>query len=169
MAEKTETPKRLNRTVGIAEALGRTLDPALKRRGFANRDIVTHWAAMAPAPYDATTQPDKLVWARGNDGAGGAVLHLRCAESQKLALAHEGQRVAAAINRYFGYVLVREVRISPNPFSPGSGARPDDRPQVTPETAARLDMAVAEVGDDGIRDALRRLGAGVMSKPKRRR
>jgi hypothetical protein len=40
---------------------------------------------------------------------------------------------------------------------------------VTPETVARLDKAVAEVGDDGIRDALRRLGAGVMSKPKRRR
>jgi hypothetical protein len=169
MAEKPQTPKRLNRTVGIAEALGRTLDPALRRRGFAKSDIVTHWAAIAPAPYDRATQPDKLVWPRGQDGAGGAVLHVRCAEAQKLALAHEGQRVAAAINRYFGYVLVREIRLSPNPFSPGSGTRREDRPRVTPETAVRLEEAVAEVGDDGIKQALRRLGAGVLGRPKRQR
>lgn len=169
MAEKPQPPKRLNRTVGVAEALGRVLDPALKRRGFAKSDIVTHWASIAPSPYDRTTQPDKLVWPRGHDGAGGAVLHLRCAEAQKLALAHEGQRVAAAVNRYFGYVLVREVKISPNPFSPGSGGRAEDGPRVTPETAARVEAAVAEVGDDGLKEALRQLGTGILGRSKGRR
>ena len=30
--------------------------------------------------------------------------------------------IAAAINRYFGYVLVGQVRLSAEPFSPHSGA-----------------------------------------------
>ena len=109
---KDEAPKRLNRTAALGEALGSALDPVLKRRGFATRDILTHWAAMAPPPYDKATRPDKLAWPRSEDGAGGAVLHLACAEAHKLGLAHEGAQVAASINRYFGYLLVREVRIT---------------------------------------------------------
>jgi hypothetical protein len=45
-------PKRLNRTVGVSEALSHVLDSALKKRGFATRDILANWAAMAPKPYD---------------------------------------------------------------------------------------------------------------------
>ena len=52
-----------------AEDLTTTLDPALKKRGFASRDIVSNWPAMAPAPYDKVTRPDKLSWPRGEGGA----------------------------------------------------------------------------------------------------
>ena len=45
-------PKRRNRTMSVADVLGGALDPVLKKRGFASRDIITHWAAMAPPPYD---------------------------------------------------------------------------------------------------------------------
>src|SRR5437588_348243 len=104
--EKTKEPKRLNRAVGIGEALNGALDPALKRRGFASRDIVTHWTAIAPAPYDKLAIPDKLVWPRGERSAQGATLYLRCVEGHALMLTHEAPRIAASINRYFGYVLV---------------------------------------------------------------
>ena len=53
MAEKPkgdEPPKRLNRTVSVSEALGAALDPVLKKRGFASRDILTHWGRWRPPP-----------------------------------------------------------------------------------------------------------------------
>ena len=72
-------PRRLNRTVDIAEALKGALDPAMRKRGFASRDILTHWAAMAPKPYDSVTVPDRLVWPRGERGADGAKCSTRSA------------------------------------------------------------------------------------------
>ena len=160
-------PKRLNRAVGVAEALNRALDPVLRKRGFASRDIITHWAAMAPAPYDKVALPDRLVWPRGERGNEGATLYLRCAPGHALALSHEGQRLAAAINRYFGYVLVGQVRLSAEPFIPHSAKKPESRPQADAAVRAKVEQALAPVADDGVKEALRRLGRAIMERGKR--
>ena len=168
MAKKSEEPaepKRLNRTVGVAEALGGVLDSALKKRGFATRDILSNWAAMAPKPYDKVALPAELKWPRGA-GHEGATLYLRCAESQRLALAHEGPMIAAAVNRYFGYFLVREVRLSAEPFIRSSGPKPQVTP-TPPEVAKHADQAVAAVEDPALKDALKALGKAVLNRNRR--
>ncbi len=169
MAEKTRQTnkqsefRRLNRTVGAGEALGKSLDPVFRRRGFASRDLVGQWAAIAPSPYDRLTQPDRLSWPRGARGTEGATLYLRCAEGQALLLAHEGPRIAAAINRYFGYVLVGAVRISPEPLQANSAA-PPPAPQLSAEARGRIAAATGAVADDDLRAALARLGAALASR-----
>lgn len=164
-AREDKVPKRLNRAVGLTEALGKALDPALKRRGFASRDLIAHWHVMAPAPYDRMAKPDKLTWPRGEKGAEGAVLHLRCHPGHALALAHEGERVASAVNRYFGYFLVGSVRMSAAPFEVAR-----DLPQTTPAipdvARARVARTVDKVGDPGVRDALRELGLAMARKKR---
>ena len=160
MADKKTTalPKRLNRAVGVGEALGKALDPALKKRGFATRDIVTHWAQMAPAPYDTMARPERLQWPRGERGADGATLYLCCHQGHALALAHEGQRVAAAINRYFGYFLVGQVRLSAEPFTVATPpVVPADDP-LEPARRARVGEVVERVANPEVREALRVLG-----------
>ena len=168
MAKKSDEPaepKRLNRTVGVAEALGGVLDSALKKRGFATRDILSNWAAMAPKPYDKVALPAELKWPRGA-GHEGATLYLRCAESQRLALAHEGPMIAAAVNRYFGYFLVREVRLSAEPFIRSSAPKPQVTP-TPPEVAKHADQAVAAVEDPALKDALKALGKAVLNRNRR--
>ena len=167
MAEKPKEPKRLNRAVGIAEALSGALDPALKRRGFASRDIVTHWAAIAPAPYDKVAMPDKLTWPRGERSAEGATLYLRCVAGHALMLAHEAPRIAAAINRYFGYVLVGQIRLSAAPFMPRSAAKPQGPGILDPMRQAKVDAALKGVEDDGLREALQRLGHAIIAEPRK--
>ncbi len=159
-----DPPKRLNRTVGVGEALQKALDPVFRKRGFAGRDIITHWAAMVPTPYDKISAPDRLAWPRGERNAGGATLYLRCAEGHALALQHEAPLIAASVNRYFGYVLVDTVRLSAEPFVAQARIKAKTAPEPSPETTARLDEAVAEIADDGVRDALRRLGSGIMGR-----
>ena len=161
-SEEPVEPKRLNRTVGVAEALGGVLDSALKKRGFATRDILSNWGAIAPKPYDRVALPAELKWPRGA-GHEGATLYLRCAESQRLALAHEGPMIAAAVNRYFGYFLVREVRLSAEPFIRSSAPKPQVTP-TPPEVAKHADQAVAAVEDPALKDALKALGKAVLSK-----
>jgi hypothetical protein len=163
-AKTGETPKRLNRTVGVAEALNRALDPVLRKRGFASRDIITHWAAMAPSPYDKVAMPDKLSWPRGERGAEGATLYLRCAPGHALALSHEGARIAAAVNRYFGYVVVGAVRLSAEPFSPGSGTSPQSAEEPSRESQERVEAALEQVTNEEVREALRQLGHAVLSR-----
>lgn len=167
MATKKETkePRRLNRAVGLTEALGKALDPALKRRGFASRDLVAHWQVMAPAPYDRMAKPDKLSWPRGEKGAEGAVLYLRCHPGHALALAHEGERVAAAVNRYFGYFLVGSVRMSAAPFEV-ENAPAETAPAVPEVTRAMVAQTVDKVEDAGVRDALRELGMAMARKKR---
>lgn len=151
-------PRRLNRVVGAGEALGRVLDEALRRRGFASRDLITNWRAMAPKPWDELARPDRLAWPRGARGTEGATLYLRCAPGQQLALAHEGQAIAATINRYFGYVLVGAVRMSAEPLVPEAQGRARAPAEPDAETGARIEKTVANVEDEGVRAALRGLG-----------
>lgn len=164
-AKEPTPPRRLNRAVGVGEALGSVLDPALKKRGFATRDLVSHWPAMAPAPYDQMARPDKLSWPRGEKGAEGAVLHLSCHPGHALALAHEGQKVAAAINRYFGYFLVGQVRLSATPFEVVKPI-PETIPALPEVTRARIGRAVERVQDPGVREALRELGQAMARKKR---
>jgi len=166
MAEKSKEPKRQNKTVGVGDVIGGALDPVFKKRGFASRDIIAHWPAIAPPPFDRVTMPDKLVWPRGERSAEGATLYLRCIPGHGLSVTHEGPRIAAAVNRYFGYVLVGQVRLSAEPFSPHSAAADQGSGEPTAEVAARVSDAVAQVEDEGLREALRRLGHGLMGKRK---
>jgi hypothetical protein len=161
-------PRRKNRAVSVADALAGALDPMLKKRGFASRDILAHWGAIAPAPYDKVAIPDKLTWPRGERSAEGATLYLRCIPGHALAIAHEGGAIAAAINRYFGYVLVGQVRLSATPFSPGSGETVHKPIQPSQSVVAKVGASVAGVEDEGLREALRALGHALSSRPERK-
>lgn len=158
-------PKRRNRTMKLADILSGALDPVLKKRGFASRDIITHWAAMAPRPYDDVAVPDKLTWPRGGErSAEGATLLLRCVPGHALAIAHEGPKIAAAVNRYFGFVLVSAVRLSAEPFTPGSGRATQEAVQPNQSVMAKVGAQVADVADDDLRESLRALGHALASR-----
>ncbi|MGV8832362.1 MAG: DUF721 domain-containing protein [Devosia sp.] len=161
-------PKRRNRTMSVADVLAGALDPVLKKRGFASRDIIAHWSVMAPKPYDEVAIPDKLSWPRGERSAEGATLVLRCVPGHALAISHEGDKIAAAINRYFGFVLVGSVRLSAEPFTPGSGKKDDAVFQPSQSVVAKVGAQVAEVENDDLREALRTLGHALSSRSERK-
>lgn len=160
--------KRRNKAVSVADALAGAIDPVLRKRGFAGRDIITHWAAIAPPPFDRTCRPDKLSWPRGSSNADGATLVLRCAPGQALFARHEAPAIAAAINRYFGYVLVKDVRLSAEPFTPGSAVKAQKPFQPSQSTIAKVGKQTEKVEDGDLREALQVLGLALSSRSERR-
>jgi hypothetical protein len=169
MAEKEPPePKRRNKTLSVADALSGALDPALKKRGFASRDIIASWPAIAPEPYGEVTTPDKLTWPRGERSAEGATLVLRCAPGHALAAQHEAGRIAAAINRYFGFFLVGAVRLSAEPFTQGSAPEVHNPSQPSQSVTAKVGAQVARVDDEDLREALRTLGHALSSRSGRK-
>ena len=136
---------------------------------MASSTIFSHWSAIAPPPYDKTTMPDKLVWPRNaGQSAEGAVLHLRCAPGQALFAQHDTPKIAAAVNRYFGYLLVGEVRLSAAPFSPGSGPVRQKQAQPSQSVVAKVGAAIEKVEDIDLREALRVLGLALSSRSERK-
>lgn len=165
--DKSE-PKRRNRTLSVADALSGALDPVLRKRGFASRDIITHWKDIAPAAYAATTLPDRLQWPRAVHGADGAILHLRCAPGQALFVQHDAPAIAAAVNRYFGYVLVGDVRLCAEPFTPGSGQKAQKLHQPSQSMIAKVGAETAKVENTELREALNALGLALSGRPGRK-
>ncbi len=167
MASKSSPPKRRNKTVQLGDMIGNTLDPALKKRGFAGRDLLTHWHTIAPTPWNSVAFPDKLVWPRRDrPDPEGAVLHLRCMEGHGLALSHEGPAIAAAVNRYFGYLIVGSVRLSPMPYVPTNAGNQKPAQRLPENKLADIRSATRDIDDTGLRDALEKLGRGVLGKAK---
>lgn len=164
-AAEAQPPRRLNRVVGVAEALQNSLDPVFRKRGFASRDLITHWGAMAPAPYDRVAAPDRLAWPRGERSAEGAILYLRCLPGHALALQHEAPMIARSINRYFGYLLIAGVRMSAEPLAPKPEM--EATPPVATAPDPQLDNLLAGVEDEQLRHALRRLGQGIKARTAR--
>lgn len=165
MSTKSLTPKRRNKTVQLGDMIGNALDPALKRRGFASRDLVANWSVIAPTPWDKIAMPDKLVWPRKDKAEPeGAVLHLRCMEGHGLALAHEGQAIAGAVNRYFGYLLVGSVRLSLVPYAPETRRHAPATKALPKGKVQTIREVTSSIEDDGLRGALERLGRGVMGR-----
>jgi len=163
--DRDAVPKRLNRAVGVSEALSGVLGTMLRKRGFATRDLLARWPDIAPRPYDTLAVPAELKWPRGA-GHEGAVLYVRCTEGQRLALAHQAPLIAAAVNRYFGYFLVREVKLHPEPMK--RPAPPATRPAPPPpEAVQHAESAVTGVDDTKLRDALKSLGEQVLSRRPR--
>lgn len=172
---KSQPPSsdRLNRTVAIGEIAGRAIDPLLRQRGFATSELIANWASIVPAPYDRAVMPDRLRWPRPapDAPADGATLYVRVDPAHALGFTHETPRIRDAINRYFGFFLVSELRTSREPFMPHSAPPPDNAREPTKEQQHRIEAIVAPVEDDDLRAALKRLGEGVVTskvaKPNR--
>ncbi len=156
-------PKRLNRTTSINDAINKTIDPVLKKRGFANRDIITNWQNFAPVPYNKIAMPERLEWKKGKAGEEGATLYLRCAPSHTLALSHESEKICATINRYFGYILINKIKLSLEPFSPHSSKITDKQKIPTKEVVKKINEKISDVKDEELKQALYNLGINLKS------
>lgn len=166
--DKEASPRR-NKTVALDDALGAALDPVFKKRGFASRDLLAHWASIAPSPYADNARPDRLSWPRGQAGEDGATLYLSCAPQFSLGLQHEADRIRDAINLYFGYVLVGRVKLSATSFTKGSSKTSQIAPQPDPDARRKVDGLTRGIEDEALRQSLGRLGLDLLARSNKHR
>lgn len=142
----------------LAGMLGRALDAAARRRGFAEAGVLADWAAIVGPHLAGRCQPVKLTFARGRQGGG--VLHLHVGGAAALELQHCAPLIVERINGYFGYPAVAELRLVQAPPLP-AGRPPATGPaprSLSAGEVAAVARAVDGVADDGLREALAGLG-----------
>lgn len=146
---------------------------AFEKYGFSAAALLTDWAAIVGPQLAAFTAPERLKWPKAVDAYGeveagaqgrpGATLILRVDGGRALDIEYRRRELIERINSYFGYRAVADLRILQAPV-----AAPAPRavlPQAgTPQRPVAVAPEVAVIADEGLKNALARLQAGLASR-----
>jgi Uncharacterized protein conserved in bacteria len=164
--------ERKSKVVQIAEVANRLVDPILARRAGISTTLLAAWGEIAGARFAEISRPERIRWPRSaaDEEPGGGFtpgqLTIACDGPGAVFLMHEERELIARVNGFFGFPAIDRVRFVQKPVSSGP-ARPKPRPLDAVEKR-RLDGILAEVDDPKLRQALERLGTGVLGRrPKR--
>jgi hypothetical protein len=148
---------------------GRALGPLLReldgRFAHGPDALAARWREIVGAEIARRTEPVKL--ARGRNGAPSS-LEIRVAGPAAALIQHQAQEILARVNLFLGAEAVGRLRIVQGPLR----GQPDAPAPARPRRAAPLDAAeearLAEglqgLPDGGLKEALRRLGRGVLRR-----
>lgn len=143
----------------IAAEVPRVAKAALGKRGFGEAQLVTQWEAVIGPELAGKLSPDRLSFARGERRDG--VLRLRVASAFAVEAQHLEPLIIERINGFFGYRAVGRLVLVQGPPTRRAEAPPPLRPLDAAEQRA-IDARVASVPDQGLRQALARLGAAIL-------
>ena len=152
-------PRSLPRPLG--QLVSKTIADALARQGFASTGVVTHWAEIVGPEIADHAEPMRMVWPRRvhEDDPEPATLVLRVEGPVALEIQHLSGMIIERVNRFFGFRAVGRIQIRQAPLR--RQAKKAAPPAPDPAEVARLAADMRDIGDEGLRDALARLGASV--------
>ena len=136
----------------LASLLPAITRPALRSRNAASAQLVADWEAVAGPRIAAQTVPRRLA---------AGTLTLACAGPVALELQHQSQMLIGRINSHYGRLLVDRLRFvqddsaaAVRPVAPTSQAIPEP-------------VAIADMPEGPLRDALAALGARIRQRNRR--
>lgn len=153
----------------LAELIDDCIAPALAAQGFAGRAIVSLWPEIVGERLSQRTRPLKIDWPKRRPAPGEATepatMVVRVESAFALEMQQLGPLVVERVNTHLGWRAVGKLVLKQGPVAPlHVPARP--APPLDPAAAARIDDQVASVADEGLRDALTRLGRAVSQKAR---
>lgn len=167
MSGDTNRPARARQ---IGELAGRVLDPVLEKRAGVTASLIHNWQAVAGARLAATTRPEKVQWPRRlseDDPFEPATLTIAADPAAAFILQHETGEVIARVNAFLGFAAIDRIRIVQKPVAAHRTGRSGPE-KLDALEKARLDRSVGGIEDDGLRDALARLGESVIRSKSRK-
>jgi hypothetical protein len=145
----------------LSAMLGDVFSAAYAKQGFAARELVTRWAEIAGPEIAAHAEPLKIQWPRPVEGQPQepATLVLRVDGPMALEIQHTSDVILQRVNRFFGWNAVGRLALRQGPLSRRTKPRPPPPPD--PKVVAEVAQTLSAIEDDGLRDALARLGAAI--------
>lgn len=145
----------------VGAILGRITAPVLKKRGFREIDILSHWSVIVGPQLAAWSCPERIS-RNGRGTQDGSVLTVKVEGAMALEVQHMAPLILERINQHYGAGAVGRLNVIQGPL-------PLDylKAQEARETPLSEDeLAAAEADLDGfensrLRHALARLGARV--------
>ncbi len=151
--------------VPVSELVARVVDPVLAKRAGMTTGLLQAWDEIVGDRIASCTRPERIRWARratAEDPFEPATLIVACEGPAALIVQHMTDRIVDRVNAYLGFAAIGRVRIVQKPVTPQE-RRPPPRRALRPEEKQHVSARVAAVDDDGLREALARLGESVLA------
>lgn len=143
----------------LRDLLSKVVGDAFMRQGFASAELVTRWSEIVGSEISAHSEPIRIQWPRGEDEARPpGVLVLRVEGPAAIEIQHLSGVICERVNRFLGWRAVDRIGLRQAPLR-----RSLRKPVPALDTAAQAHIAASlpEIADEGLRNAVARLGAAV--------
>ncbi|WP_147045685.1 DUF721 domain-containing protein [Methylobacterium gnaphalii] len=156
----------------LAELIEACIGPAFAAQGFASTDILAAWPEIVGERLGRVCQPVKLEWPRRKrteaDGpTESGTLVVRVEGAFALELQHLVPVVIQRINAHYGWACVGRIVMKQGRVHSGQRRAPVST--IDPARRGEVALAVSRIEEDGLRDALDRLGIAVVASAAARR
>lgn len=139
------------------------LDPVLAKRAGMTSALMSSWPEIVPPSLAGTTRPQKINWPRRaseDDPFKPATLIVAAEGMAALHLQHQTGEIIQRVNAFFGFQAVERLQLVQKPVAP-IRKPPRRKAPVSPADAKRIDALTENIEDEGLREALARLGRNV--------
>jgi hypothetical protein len=150
--------------VPVGDLAGEVIDPLLRKRAGMTLGLIQSWEEIVGDRLAASTRPEKIAWPRRlseDDPFEPATLVIACEGAAALRLQHETGEVIDRVNAFLGFAAVGRIKIVQKPVAVARSVRARPRTLNSAETA-KVETLVTPIEDDGLREALARLGRSVI-------
>lgn len=139
----------------LVPEIGRT---AFRKFGFIQSSVVSRWREIVGDRLADVTQPAMIRFPAGQKAGG--TLHLTISGAHAPMLQHVGPDIIAAVNRFFGYAAIAQIRMTHGQVTPAAPVQP---PAMLKPIPAELGDSLRDIGDPELRTVLERMAAGLAS------
>jgi hypothetical protein len=147
----------------LSDLLDEALRPVLAAQGFAASDIITAWPEIVGESLATHCEPVKISWPRriGDAPPEPATLILRVEGAFALDIQHQIPVIMERVNTRYGWRCIGKIVIKQGPLY----KQPARKPRLEPSAhaIAEAERKVGVIADEGLREALVRLGSGILS------
>ncbi|AJY47582.1 DUF721 domain-containing protein [Martelella endophytica] len=156
----------------IADVANGLVDPILARRAGITTSLLSAWEEIAGDAYADFSRPEKITWPkRPGDNEDGTfrpgTLTVACEGARVLFLTHAEGELIHRVNGFFGFSAIDRIRVVQKPVQPLS-ARRRAQPVLSPAEKRALELRLEGIESEALRNAILRLGAGVMSEKRKK-
>jgi hypothetical protein len=158
-------PERLSRTSSASSLARSFLSGAIRKKGFAQVEVVTRWPQIVGPELADSTVPVDLRFPRGERM--GATLVVRCEGAFSPLLTHKAARVIEMVNSFFGYAAVAKLEIKQGPLPRQRSLKPVEKKPLSVDAERNLATLVGDGELSPLREAVKSLGEYVLSGAKK--
>ena len=147
------------------------LGEAAAGHGFAEPEVLLRWPEVVGERLSGLCEPVKVSYSRGQGL--GATLVVRSIGARATEVEHLGPQIVERINTFYGYRAITRIKVvqtmaAPAGFAesaPRFAGQPDAAPTTpAPGAEARAAEMTGDIQNEGLRTALTRIGAHVLSR-----
>lgn len=152
--------------VAVSDVAINIIDPLLRKRAGMTVGLVQSWDEIVGMRLADVTRPEKIQWPRRlheDDPFEPATLVIACEGASAMRLQHETTEIISRVNAFLGFAAIGRIRIIQKKVAVQTKQRKQLR-ALTGDETNKLNSLVSGIEDEGLREALAKLGRSVVAE-----